>query len=242
MQELQQPWTHWFSGGRSSTQSGVLLEDFVSAHEKEDTYGGVQIRGLFEGGGNAGGLEGFIERAGFKRQPNEFSSAEIGTEVDGSPDGSSPTWEQLYRNAINGLAIPVPFRRVRATDVEVQARAAAAYAAFIDPEKPSGQIPDISALLTDEAERAMSIRPRLGATGREILVQMCQGCHSSRLDQTISRAKFNVERLDEMSQDEKQLAIDRMFLPSSSRLKMPPPIESELSYEERLLVAGELNP
>ena len=48
----------------------------------------------------------------------------------------------------------------------------------------------------------MNSRPNAGATGNEIFVQLCQGCHNSRLDQSLSRARFNVEQLAQMSADE----------------------------------------
>jgi hypothetical protein len=69
---------------------------------------------------------------------------------------------------------------------------------------------------------------------------MCHGSHNSRLDQTISRARFNVDTLDDLPRDEKDTAIERIRLPANDPCKMPPPIESELSLDEIARVADEL--
>ena len=50
----------------------------------------------------------------------------------------------------------------------------------------------------------------------------CAQCHNSNLDQTISRAKFDVARLDTMSREMKDLAIARLKMGSANRLRMPP--------------------
>ena len=70
---------------------------------------------------------------------------------------------------------------------------------------------------------AMSIRPKPGLDGRGILVHMCSQCHNSRLDQTLSRARFNVMTLDAMSRQERDPAIARLQLADDDPLKMPPP-------------------
>jgi hypothetical protein len=58
----------------------------------------------------------------------------------------------------------------------------------------------------------VSIRPKAGLDGRGILVHMCQ-----------TRARFNVDTLDRLSRDEKDLAIGRLQLADDDPLKMPPP-------------------
>ncbi len=60
---------------------------------------------------------------------------------------------------------------------------------------PAGQLGDMKNVLAESAQRAMTDRTT-GLTGRQILVQVCQQCHNRRLDQTITRARFNIETLD----------------------------------------------
>jgi hypothetical protein len=84
------------------------------------------------------------------------------------------------------------------------------------------------------------MRPRPNQTGQQILVQICQQCHNSRLDQTITRARFNIETLAQMSRAEKDLAITRIHLPKSAARHMPPDRFRELSQAEIDLVTQEL--
>jgi hypothetical protein len=86
----------------------------------------------------------------------------------------------------------------------------------------------------------MTIRPTPGATGRQVLVQMCRQCHNARLDPTLSRASFDIDRLDTMSRVEKDLAIARLQLPRDSARHMPPVRLRELSGAELALVVTEL--
>ena len=58
---------------------------------------------------------------------------------------------------------------------------------------------------------------------RDLLEQACGPCHNERLDQTLSRARFNIDR---MSADEKQIAIQRLQLPSHHNLAVPPATSS----------------
>ena len=67
----------------------------------------------------------------------------------------------------------------------------------------------MSDMLVKEGYADMFITPQPNLTGRQMLTAMCQQCHNSRLDQTLSRARFNVEKLDEMSRAEKDEAIRR---------------------------------
>jgi hypothetical protein len=70
---------------------------------------------------------------------------------------------------------------------------------------------------------------------------MCSQCHNSRLDQTLTRARFNVMALDAMSREERDRAIVRLQLPDSDPAKMPPLQSRSLSDAERALVIAELS-
>ena len=94
---------------------------------------------------------------------------------------------------------------------------------------PAAQLPDIRDVFLDSALSDLSFQPAAGLDGKAILVQMCQQCHNSKLDQTESRERFRVDQLDQMSADEKALAIHRINLPTGVFRKMPPPRFRQLS-------------
>jgi hypothetical protein len=70
---------------------------------------------------------------------------------------------------------------------------------------------------------------------------MCQPCHNSRLDQTIGRAHFNVERLDQLAPSVKAEAIRRLQLPEADLHRMPPRRFHTLSDAERQLAIEALS-
>ena len=76
--------------------------------------------------------------------------------------------------------------------------------------------------------------------GRALLAQQCQQCHNSRLDPTITRERFLVDQLDQMSRDEKDLAIARIQTSLDTRLTMPPPLFRLPSDADRAVMIAEL--
>jgi hypothetical protein len=69
---------------------------------------------------------------------------------------------------------------------------------------------------------------------------MCQQCHNANLDPTITRDRFLVDKLDEMSRAEKDLAIERLRPEEHSRLRMPPALFRSITDDERQLMMAEL--
>jgi hypothetical protein len=228
MQERFSPWTHWFG-----------LEDradlFYGSHDLESTYAGVPIDQVTT---NPGALQFVLEENGFVPQPNEFVSQTIIDEL--RANGTSATWEALYANAVAGNAIPPPYFGVDQTDPITATAMFNAYRAVMDGTLPRDQLPDIRGVFADSALSAMSIRPKPGLDGRGILIHMCSQCHNSRLDQTLTRARFNVMTLDAMSREERDIAIARLQLPDRDPAKMPPPQSRLLSDAEQALVIAEL--
>ncbi len=229
MQELRFPWTHWLGRQPFNPKGRQLLADFTGIRAPTEQYGGVPVQTIAASVAPEA-LEGLVEDEGYAAQPNEFDSATIAAEL--AESGKSATWEAIAREAAEGRALAVPYFALSATDPAKQAAAGAAYAA--------GAPFDFRTLLTVEAERAMRIRPRENATGREILVQLCGGCHHAKLDPRLSRARFDVGQLDAMSRGEKLLAISRMTLPADNPGLMPPAIEGELTADERVRAIAEL--
>lgn len=233
MQELTPGWTHWFNG---QTHPEDL---FMQAHQGDNPamYAGLSTDALWEHQPDA--LENFLTDYGFQDQPNQFNSGMIQLELDGS--GASATWEGLYENAVTGQAIPPPYFDTTHLDPAKAMAWVDAYRAVIAGTLPGDQLPDTRSLFLDSALPAMSIRPKPGLDGRGILVHMCSQCHNSRLDQTLSRARFNVMTLDSMSRAERDTAIRRLQLPDDDPLKMPPPRFRALSADELALVVAELS-
>jgi mono/diheme cytochrome c family protein len=60
-----------------------------------------------------------------------------------------------------------------------------------------------------------------GMDAQSILTQACSQCHNDRLDQSLSRAHFNVD-LSKVSRGEKDAAITRLRLPGTNPRAMPP--------------------
>lgn len=254
MQELQFPWTHWLFDEPDGNV--VLCGDFRAAHLGED-YAGIPALNYANGcrapqGTFAGppALENFVENNGFIAQPNQFLTQAILDEVVASnpaqpasnvPPGHSATWNGLYDAYLGGTAIPPPYHDFRITDAAELSAMSDAYNAVRDGSMPVDQLPDISDVFLDAALPDMTIAPRPGASGDEILRQMCIQCHNSRLDQTLSRARFNVEDLASMSASEKAIAIERLMAPKDSAELMPPRRFRELSEAEIALAVDTLS-
>jgi hypothetical protein len=178
-----------------------------------------------------------LQNNGFGTQPNGFDTLKINTEIAAS--GTSATWAGLYAQAVAGLEIPVPYFTNPFDSSKLPAMITA-YQQTMSGALPPGQMPDVSDTLMDAALADLSIRPKAGLDGHGILVQMCQMCHNGRLDQTQTRALFNVEQLGQLSRGEKDLAIARLSLPVTDRHAMPPVRFHELGATERQLAIDEL--
>ncbi|MBX3262282.1 MAG: hypothetical protein KF782_21540 [Labilithrix sp.] len=236
MQELEDPWTHWF---RSDRPGGItLLQDYFRAHGEQEDYGGIPAALIQKSDGRA--LEDLVKGQGFQNQPNAFNSRAIENEIKSSsslqpeintPRGQSSTWDALFARAFTGQAIPVPYHDVKVTDPDKLQYATDEYRKFMAGE--TSELPDIRRVFLDDALEAMTFLPKSGASGREVLVQTCAQCHHPKLDQTISRAKFDVTRLDSMTRAEKDLTIARLKMGSANRLRMPPVMMRSLPDDAR---------
>ncbi|MBX3160685.1 MAG: hypothetical protein KF773_32260 [Deltaproteobacteria bacterium] len=222
MQELRVPWNHWFASNFLNQRE----HDFRVAHAA--SYGGIAQFGQLE---SPAELELFLRDNGFSPQPNEYDSGLINVEL--RQTGTSAAWQEIYDRAVAGLAIPPPYHDVDPTDPAKVGSMIDTYRQVVDGTLARDLLPDIRDTLLDAALPAMSIRPAPGLDGRGILVHMCARCHNSRLDQTQSRARFNVETLDALDRGEKDLAIMRLQLPDGDPRKMPPPRFHTLSAAER---------
>jgi hypothetical protein len=233
MQEMANPWAHWFYVERP--QNLATMMDFHAAHGTED-YAGIPANLVDPS--RPLSLQRLLTNNGFGTQPNAFDSTKIQTEL---MSGASATWAGLYAKAVAGTEIAPPYYGIPQTDPAKTASMIQAYQQWRTGALASAQLPDIRDTLLDGALADMSIRPKAGLDGRGILTHMCGQCHNSRLDQSLTRARFNVERLDQMSREVRDAAIRRLQLPDADRKKMPPTRFHTLSDAERDLVIEELS-
>jgi hypothetical protein len=244
MQERQNPWGHFFRNNRANGL--VMYSDYQAAHAATEVYAGIPAEAIndltdtqnnngagtpnpvaggppiFQGqGSDPAALEGLVENEGFKPQPNEFVTQ---TMLD---KGQSAAWLAIHNNAKMGLDIPVPYHENRVTDPTKLAAATAAYKAVEAGTMPVAMLPDIRDVFLDSALSDLTFRPDTALVtandGKGILVQMCQQCHNPNLDQTLSRARFDVTKLATMDPAEKEKAIVRLSLPEDAARRMPPP-------------------
>lgn len=233
MQELEGPWAHWFY--EENPQDLATMQDYFAIRAGE-AYAGIPAERVQPSRPIA--LQRLLTDNGFGEQRNAFDSAQIASELQAQ--GRSPTWEAIYAEAVAGRAMPVPYYGIPQTDATRVAAAIAGYRDVMEGRAPADQMPDPSDVLLGSALDEMSFEPAPGLGGREILVQMCQHCHNSRLDQTISRARFDVEQLDSLDRAVKDEAIRRLELGSGDRRKMPPQRFHTLSDAQRQRAIDEL--
>jgi hypothetical protein len=243
MQEIEAPFTHWFS---AQTDGGkALLADFHAAHGTAEDYGGIPAALVDQS--DPSKLAALLGATGFGTQPNAFASAAIEQEVSASsssqpagnvPPGQSTTWQALYQAAAAGQFIAAPYHDVKVTDPDKLSHMTSAYQAWLGGSL--AELPDLQDSFLDEGLRDMGFAPALGGDGRALLAQMCEECHNANLDMTVTRERFLVDQLDQMSRAEKDTAIQRLQLDASTRLRMPPPLFRTITDDERQAMIAEL--
>ncbi len=237
MQELQNPWNHWFRDNRVGGQA--LIADYRAAKGNE-SYAGIP--GALIDSSDPALLEDLVRNNGFGNQPNQFNSGNIEAQVNataGQPQnndvaGTSAAWNTIFNRAVAGQAIPVPYHDIKITESATLASMTAAYSSFRAGALTASALPDLrNVFKTSRLSEIAGIAPRAGLTGAGIVTEMCTQCHNSLLDQNITRARFNVN-LAAMSNGsggvltaaERDLeigtAIRRMLMPANDVRKMPP--------------------
>jgi hypothetical protein len=241
MQERRAPWTHWLRNNQNQPGGETLLADFQAAHGTDEDYAGIPAAFIDTPRSDPLVLEALVDNNSLSPQPNEFLTQKIEQQVTASapaqpsvnlPMGQSAAWQQIFAVSQAGNAIPVPYHDVKITDPGKLAQMSTAYRAVIGGSQPLEGLPDIRDVILDEALPELGLRPQPGATGQQILQQMCQRCHNSTLDQTISRANFNVENFAAMSRAQKDNAIARLGVSASAPTLMPPARFGSLSSQE----------
>lgn len=230
MRELVGPWTHFFGPDQEEPQgfpemTGTgLLRAYLQA-KGDERYGNLSVDVLRSTVGFT--LQSLVPQ----QQPVLFDGAEImnerwpWTEADGYPEvpAKSATWYGQYEAFKRGEQLPLPYFDPRVSDPAKQQQLTAAYQAYRSGELSAAELPDLADIFPDDpqtrAEIGLQTEP--GAPPAQMLIQACASCHNDVLDQSISRARFNVA-LGRMSRAEIELAIARLEAPRDSALAMPP--------------------
>lgn len=232
MQEVQAPWNHWFYGFVPGGKA--LVRDYLAMKDGE-SFAGLSSQDLAERS-QPGALASVLFAENEVAQPNEYVSRTIEGEViasaaekggaqpdDNSVPGESPTWQMIYETAKRGEAISVPYHDVKVTDPNKLANMTAAYLDYRAGTLPREELPDITDVFPDDQEllAQMGFATEPGMSGEEVLLQACGQCHNDHLDQSLSRARFNVD-LSKLSGEEKARALARINLPIEHKSVMPP--------------------
>lgn len=234
MQELENPWTHWFEPNLAGGKA--LQSDFFAAHGSEEPYAGIPASILPQS--NPPAFEAFIKLLGDGDQPNEFDSRRIEEEMI---HGASPSWLKIFENFRLGRSIAVPSYKLRVTDPVKLKAMTAAYKEVRMGQRSLAQLPDIREVFPDDQESlaAMGLAVKPGQTAQQILVNACAQCHNASLDQTISRARFNVD-LSKVSASVRAAAVMRINLPDDNEGLMPPHYIRSLSGQEKQILTDYL--
>jgi hypothetical protein len=200
MQELSTPWSHWFS---NDTDGLALINDYYAMHGKNETYAGIP--GPLIAASSPLLLENLLVKLGFRSaQVNEFKSADIESQIkssnprqpaDNSIPGISETWKLQYEQSKQSLLPPIPYHDLKITETSAAIEAVDFYKSYQQGRIPARTLPDFSDLFkSDQNERAkMGFAIEKEASATEILIRSCGQCHNSRLDQSLSKSRFNVD-------------------------------------------------
>jgi mono/diheme cytochrome c family protein len=247
MRELNNPWTHFFEPkleGAERVVPGVrgrdLMRDYLRA-KGDERYGNFALESLLA-------IAPFLlENMVGAKQPVLFDAP--GIEKERFPydqvtrrytqePNASPTWEASYDAFKRGEQLALPYFETRVSDVDKQAQLSDAYASYRVGELDAAELPELGEIFPDDPY----VRARIGlqtepeAEAPELLIQACGSCHNDVLDQSISRARFNVD-LWRLEPSEIELAIQRIELPRTDPAVMPPAEARQLDEggRERLL-------
>jgi hypothetical protein len=242
MRELEAPWTHFFGplgvpddpGYQYGINGGVLTWEYGEAKGDED-YGGVSRRAIQNTIGFA--LETLVDAP----QALLFDSPAIMRErfpdTGGAWPGSplrSKTWDDEFAAFKRGEHLALPYFDAQTTDPAKLATLTSAYQGYLSGSTSAADLPDFSDIFPDDpqtrAEIGLETEPN--ATPAEALVQACGSCHNDVLDQSLTRARFNVGvgRLDRAELD---IALERLQRASDSPGAMPPAQARHLTDEVR---------
>lgn len=226
MQEFESPWEHWFMH-RDRARAREMMVDYFDAHGTEERYAGIPPALI--GGGDPRALQDFIIDNGFGDGFDTEKSRQEARRSGRFTDGNLRELNEA------GKIIQPPTRLLGRATMDNAKRIAniQGYKDFraglrSDPPIMTDSFPDSASGLADHY-----LRVTPGASGETIILQSCTQCHANHLDQTISRARFDVNSLSSMSDEELQVAQARINLAEDHLKVMPPTRFRTLSTDER---------
>jgi hypothetical protein len=247
MREFEGPWPHFFGPEgddpndgtlTSGITGGILAYDYRMA-KGDEPYAGVPLDAIEHTTGFA------LQIMMTSPQPLLFDSPTIIDEVFPYTDGEpwpgpaqrSPTWDREYAAFKRGEHLALPYFEPITTDPDKLSRLTDAYRSYTAGTTPAADLPDLADVFPDDPQtRAeMGLQTEPGAAPAEVLIQACGSCHDDVLDQSLSRARFNVAvaRLDPT---ELAIAIDRLgrapeevgTMPPNEARQLDPAVRAEL--------------
>jgi hypothetical protein len=246
MRELDSPWMHFFEEPPDDEfqvsipdRSGSMaLERVFHAAKGDEEYASFSPSAIMVSAVTA--ITGLADPS----QPLLFDSEAIIDErlplsaPEGTAPGRSPTWDRAYETFKRGEHLALPYFDPNPTDPGKLAALTTAYRSYLAGTTTAAELPDLADIFPDDphvrAEIGLQTEP--DATPAETLIQACCPCHNDVLDQTISRAKFNVA-LSRLDRAELASAADRIGRASADPGAMPPPDVRQLdpSMRQRLI-------
>jgi hypothetical protein len=174
-------------------------------------------------------------------QPLNFDSTTIlgerwpWIEAQGYPSEPVPsaTWYAGYEAFKRGEQLALPYFDPTVVDPGKQASLSAAYARYRAGEIGAEELPDLADIFPDDpqVQAEIGLQTEPAATPAQALVQACGACHNDVLDQSITRARFNID-LARLSREELDVAIFRLKARPGEGV-MPPPGERQLDSGTR---------
>ena len=244
MRELNNPWTHFFQPLPANPEQFIgpgvqghdLLSDYLDA-KGDEAYGGFLPSTLV-------GIAPFLlESTVLADQPVLFDAPGIENErFPYDPDhgypqgpGDSPTWDAAYEAFKRGEQLALPYLEARVSDPGKHSAHVRDYQRYRAGELSADELPDVGDIFPDDpsVRAQLGLQTEPGSSPEQTLIQACGSCHNDVLDQTISRARFNID-LWKLDRSEIALAIDRIERDHGAPGVMPPPEARQLDPEARL--------
>lgn len=242
MAEASLPWTHWLS---VKTDCGKSLHgEFLAAHGEESFYAGIPITMLSKAIDPLN-LELFVNNNGYtgRSHGNDyFNSFQIELEQADDPNSISSSWQQEYenRNRFLGLdnfgGVSMPYYGCKQSDPTRLSSFTQSYQAAREGTASPSSLPFLHSVNLDSEKdlRDRGLMAMDNLSDEQLFARACLACHHSGLDQTISRAKFNAERVNLNSLESLNKGITRLTMVEDDLQKMPPPMFLKLNSKETL--------
>lgn len=233
MRELGGPWTHFFFEDRDPPQPDqvgpeLTGTDVVRAYQQakgDEPYANIPWAAIRATVGLT--LESVVPLP----QPLVFDGAKITNErwpwtmeagLAKEPVRSE-TWYRQYEEFKRGEHLALPHYDTFPSDAAKLAKLTDAYRSFRKGKLAGSELPDLSDVYSDDPQKLaeLGFLTEPGATPAQTLVMACAQCHNDVLDQSLSRARFNVD-LARLGRAQLDTAIERIALPLDDPRHMPP--------------------